>query len=107
MQVIFIQQYSLKRGFSRDIARIRSVLEKNFPAEIKENNGKCTISYGAFAALTVWLDKNMLCIDTESNKTPGDAIILETNKRFRVFLEEATGYNAKERVAKAKKEAGE
>lgn len=107
MQVIFIQQYSIKRGFSRDIARIRSVLEKNFPAEIKENNGKCTISYGAFKALTVWLDKNMLCVDTESNKGIDDDVVLETNKRFRVLLEEATGYTAKERVAKAKKGAGE
>ncbi len=86
--------------------RIRGVLEKNFPAEIREDNGKYTLSYGAFKFLTVWLDKKKLCVDTESNKDAKDDIILDTNKRFRNFLEDATGYSAKERLAKAKKEAG-
>lgn len=80
------------------------VLEKNFPAEIKEENGKFTISYGAFRRLTVWLDKKKLCADTESNKEVKDDVILDTNKRYRVFLDEATGYTSKERLAKAKKE---
>ena len=43
-------------------------------------------------------------MDTESNKGTSDDIILDTNKRYRTFLEEATGYTAKERLAKAKKE---
>lgn len=79
------------------------MLAKNFPAEIKEENGKYTISYGAFALLTVWLDNKKLFVDTESNKDASDEQILDTNKRYRVFLEEATGYTAKERLAKAKK----
>ena len=32
------------------------------------------------------------------------SLILDTNKRFRDFLEEATGYTAKERLKMAKKE---
>ncbi len=83
--------------------RIREVLGKNFPAEIKEENGKCTINYGAFTQLSVWVDKKKLCVDTQSNKEAKDDIILDTNKRYRIFLEEATGYTAKERLAKAKK----
>ena len=62
------------------------------------------MSYGAFKRLKVWIDKKKLCIDTESNKEASDEIILDTNKRYRLFLEEATGYTAKERLAKAKKE---
>lgn len=80
------------------------MLENNFTARIKEDNGKFAISYGAFKQLTVWLDEKMLCVDTESNKDVKDEVFLDTNKRFRVFLEEATGYTAKERRAKAKKE---
>jgi hypothetical protein len=99
-----IQEYSIKRGFSQDTGRIRSLLEKNFAAEIKEDDGKLTLSSGAFKRLTVWLDNKKLCIDTESNREAKDEMILETNKRYRVFLEEATGYTAKERLAKAKKE---
>lgn len=94
----------MKRGFSPDTGRIRSVLEKNFPAEIKEDNGRLALNYGAFKKLTVWLDNKKLCVDTESSKDVKDEAILDTNKRYRVFLEEATGYTAKERLAKAKKE---
>lgn len=99
-----IQEYSFKRGFSQDTGRIRSVLEKNFPAEIKEDNVKYTINYGAFKRLTVWVDNKKLCVETEYNKDVKDEVILDTNKRYRFFLEEATGYTAKERLAKAKKE---
>ncbi len=80
------------------------MLEKNFPAEIKEDNGKYTLSYGAFKRLTLWLDNKKLCVETESNKEARDEAILDTNKRYRVFLDEVTGYSAKERLAKAKKE---
>jgi hypothetical protein len=99
-----IQEYSFKRGFSQDAGRIRAELEKNFPAQIKEENGKCTINYGAFKTLTVRVDNKKLCVETEYNKDVKDDVILDTNKRYRVFLEDATGYNAKERLAKAKKE---
>jgi len=33
-------------------------------------------------------------------------MVLDTNKRFRNFLEKATGYTAKQRMQMAKKEAG-
>ena len=96
--------YAFKRGFSQDIARIRELLEKNFPAEIKEENGKLIMSYGAFSRLVIGIDNKKLCVETESNKAAGDDMILDTNKRYRIFLEEATGFSAKERLKKAKKE---
>ena len=86
------------------MGRIRSLLEKNFTAEVKEDNGKCTLSFGAFKRLTVWVDNKKLCVETEYNNDVKDEVILDTNKRYRFFLEEATGYTAKERLAKAKKE---
>ena len=43
-------------------------------------------------------------MDTESRKGASDDVIMDTNKRYRVFLEEATGFTAKERLKKAKKE---
>ena len=45
-----------------------------------------------------------MIVDSESNKEAKDDIIMDTNKRYRVFLEEVTGYTAKERLKKAKKE---
>ena len=98
-----IQEYSFKRGFSQETGRIKSIIEKNFPAEIKEENGKLTIIFGAFKRLTVWIENKKLHVDSESNKEVKDDIILDTNKRYRDFLEEATGYTAKERLKMAKK----
>ena len=86
------------------MTRIRGVLEKNFPIEIKDENGKCKISYGAFKNLTVSINNKKLCVETESNKDVLDEQILDTNKRYRDFLEEATGFTAKERLKRAKKE---
>ncbi len=86
------------------MARIRGVLEKDFPVEIKDEKGRFTLSYGAFKNLTVWVDNKKLCVETESSEDARDEDILDTNKRYRVFLEEATGYSAKERLKKAKKD---
>lgn len=79
------------------------MLEKNFPAQVKEDNGKLTITYGAFNRLTVSIENKKLRVDSESNKEIKDNEVLDTNKRFRIFLEEATGYTAKERLKQAKK----
>ncbi len=79
-------------------------MEKNFPAEIREENGRLIMSYGALSRLVVGIDNKKLCVETESSKAVSDDIILETNKRYRIFLEEATGFSAKERLKKAKKE---
>ena len=86
------------------MARIRAVLEKNIPAEIKEENGRYKLSYGALKSLTVWVDNKKLCVETESSKDVLDEQILDTNKRYRNFLDEATGLSSKDRLKKAKKE---
>ncbi len=86
------------------MARVRELLAKNFPVEIKEDGSRATLSYGALSGLTVWVDKKKLCVETEASKGAADDVILDTNKRYRVFLEEATGFSAKERLKKAKKD---
>lgn len=62
------------------------------------------MSYGALSRLVVGIDKKKLCVETEARKDVADDVILDTNKRYRIFLEEATGYSAKERLKKAKKD---
>ena len=79
-------------------------MNKNFPVEIKEENGKLKISYGALAQLGISIVNKRLCVETESSKGAADEVIMDTNKRYRVFLEEATGYTAKERLKRAKKD---
>jgi hypothetical protein len=103
--VIFIQIYKLKRGFKPEIDRIREVMEMNFPGHVKQENEKLTASYGAIQKMEVWIDNKKLHLETESNPSATDEEIIETNKRFRKFLDEATGYSSKQRVKMAKKEA--
>jgi len=96
--------YSFKRGFKPDIQRIRAVLAEEFPSEIDEADGKLHISYGALKSISVGIDGKKLQVITESDASAGDQIILDTNKRFRNFLEKATGYTAKQRLQMAKKD---
>ena len=44
-----------------------------------------------------------LIVDTESKKDVDDETIIDTNRRFRNYLQQVTGYTAKERAKKAKK----
>jgi len=41
-------------------------------------------------------------VDTESDMSVNDDVILDTNKRFRKYLDAITGFSTKERVKRAK-----
>lgn len=62
------------------------------------------LSYGALKRLEVSICDKKLQVGTEADKAVTDDVILDTNKRYRVFLDEATGYSARDRLKKAKKE---
>jgi len=102
--VITIQKYVLKRGVSKDIERVKSVFVECFDGvEPKSINGRYTAGFEALDAINFWFEDGEMCIDTTPCPNPSDDEILNTNKRFRKFLEQATGYTAKQRVNKAKK----
>jgi len=100
----YLMDYSFKRGFKPDIERIHSVLAEEFPCEITEANGKLLLSYGALKNICAWIEGKKLFVTTESESTTDDQLVLDTNRRFRNFLEKATGYTAKQRLQMAKKE---
>jgi len=96
--------YSFKRGFKPDLERIREALQEEFPCEIKQEDEKLLLGYGALKSISVWIDGKRLNVATESASSVSDDVALDTNKRFRNFLEKATGYTAKQRMQMAKKE---
>jgi hypothetical protein len=99
-----ISEYNFKRGFKPENERISSIIEEVFEARPTDNNGKLTVQYGAIKEMTAWVQDKKLHVETKSDATVKDEkLILDTNKRFRDFLEEATGYTAKERLKMAKK----
>jgi hypothetical protein len=97
-------EYSFKRGFRPELERIRSALEEEFPTEIREEGGRLLLSYGALKSIEVSIEGKKMLVTTEASEEVGDEVILNTNKRFRNFLEKATGYTAKQRLQQAKKE---
>jgi hypothetical protein len=96
--------YPFKRGFKPDIARIREILEEVFQVQIKENDGKLLFRYGTLESARIWVENKRLFVITESVTSASDNMVVDTNKRFRIFLEKATGYTAKQRLEMAKKE---
>ncbi|PHP46088.1 hypothetical protein B6V01_000840 [Methanosarcinales archaeon ex4572_44] len=102
--MIVVQQYQLKRGVSKDIERVKRVFVECFDGvEPKCIDGRYTASFEALESINFWFEDGKLCVDTITRPNPCDDEILETNRRFRKFLEQATGYTAKERVKKSKK----
>jgi hypothetical protein len=96
--------YPFKRGFKPDLERIRTVLAEEFLCEVRQEDGKLCISYGALKNVCVWIEGKKINVTTESASGVSDDIVLDTNKRYRNFLEKATGYTAKQRLQMAKKE---
>ena len=86
--------------------RIKEVLQDSFQVPVTEEDGKLIVSYGALARVEASIVDKKLLVDTTPNPNVPDEEILETNRRFRKFLDDATGYTAKQRVSKAKKDVG-
>jgi hypothetical protein len=99
-----ITEYSFKRGFKPESERIKNVLEEIFDMKPAESDGKYALQYGAIKELKAWVQDKKLHVETTSDLSVKDEkLIIDTNKKFRDFLEEATGYTAKERLKMAKK----
>ncbi len=80
-------------------------MEEIFQVPPQENGGKLMLNYGAIKELKAWVEDKKLFVETQSDLSVKDTnVILDTNKRFRDFLEEATGFTAKERLKQAKKD---
>ncbi len=100
-----MQEYPVKRGLTKDLGpRMVDALRECFGAEIREVGDHYQISYGALKLLDVSIGKTgkTLIVQTESETDASDDVILDTNRRFRRYLDIATGYSTKERVKKAK-----
>ncbi len=85
-------------------SRMVDALRECFGAEVRQTGDHYQISYGALRLLDVSVGKTgrTLVVHTESNTDASDEMILDTNRRFRRYLDSATGYSTKERVKKAK-----
>jgi hypothetical protein len=105
-----MQQYPIKRGLTKDLeTRAVAELKNCFSVEPKKTEKGYRITFGALKRLDVnpGAGGKTVTIDTESDLTATDVAIIDTNKRFRKFLDAVTGFSTKERVKRAKSTAEE
>ncbi|MDK2975109.1 MAG: hypothetical protein PWP08_1480 [Methanofollis sp.] len=101
-----MQEYQIKRGLKNGLEeRMITSLTEFFGVEPEERDGRYIISFGALKRLEVWIGPkgNTVLIDTESDLSADDETILDTNRRFRKYLDAVTGYTSKERSKKIQK----
>jgi hypothetical protein len=67
------------------------------------------IRFGALKRLDVkaGAGSKTVIVDTESDMNVNDEAIIDTNKRFRKYLDAVTGFSTKERAKRAKSSIGE
>lgn len=100
-----MQEYPIKRGLTKDLeARVVAELKICFGTEPEKADKGYRIRYGALKRLDVAIGpgSKSVIIDTESDTGASDDIIIDTNRRFRTYLDAVTGFNTKERVKRAK-----
>lgn len=111
-----MQEYPIKRGYTKEFAtRMVDGLTEFFDETPEEKDEHYLISYGSFARLEVYTGEKgkTLIVDSDSDMSIFDRLsedeankmVLDTNKRFRQYLEHVTGYNTKERKKNAEKAA--
>lgn len=100
-----MQEYPVKRGLTKDLnTRMVDALQECFGTDVHKVGDHYQISYGALKLLDVSVGTGgkTLVVHTESNKDAADEVIIDTNRRFRRYLDTATGYSTKERVKRSK-----
>lgn len=105
-----MQEYPIKRGLTKDLeARTVAELKNCFGRDAEKTAKGYRIGFGALKRLdiTIGAGGKSVIIDTESDMKVTDEEIIDTNKRFRKFLDAVTGFNTKERVKRAKSVEGE
>jgi hypothetical protein len=101
-----MREYILKRGHFKNIQgqKLLDLVRETFGNAEKEEE-KISASFGALERIVVWTDGKKLFIDTNMNTGVSNEIASQTISAFNKFLENATGFNAKQRAKKAKDSA--
>ncbi|HEX3001801.1 MAG TPA: DUF5611 family protein [Methanoregula sp.] len=105
-----MQEYPIKRGLTKDLeTRAVAELKSCFGVAPEKTPKGYRIAFGALKRLDVIIGAGgkTVTIDTESDLGATDVVIIDTNKRFRKFLDAVTGFSTKERVKRAKSTAEE
>ncbi len=91
-----MREYKFKRGFKPTQERLEEMIVKYF-GKFEKDGDVYVIRYKAIEEMKMWLDGKILKVESRTNPNVDDSTALETLKTYNRFLDELTGYTAKER----------
>lgn len=101
-----VQKYPVRPSHRANLApeTLEPIVRSHFDAVDREGEVLCA-QFGAISRIAVSAEGRELAVEVTMNpKVPAD-IQAETIRRYNHFLEEATGYSAKERAKRLRKSA--
>ncbi|MET1125097.1 MAG: DUF5611 family protein [Archaeoglobaceae archaeon] len=98
-----MREYRFKRGYKATRERLEELVRKHFGSFDVEDDFYVVRDFGAIEVLKMKLDGNRLLVESKTKLTD-DETAVKTIKTYNKFLEELTGYTAKERSKMLRKE---
>ncbi len=98
-----MREYRFKRGFKPTNERLEEMLNKHFGGFERDGEFYVVRNFGGIEELRLKIENKKLYAESKTRKVD-DETALKTIKTYNKFLEELTGYTAKERQKLLKKE---
>ncbi len=98
-----MREYKFKRGYKPTVERLEELIVKHFGGFEKKGD-VYIVRFGAIEELRLWIRDKKLYAESRTNPNVPEDVAVQTIKKYNRFLEELTGYTAKERQKMLKKE---
>ncbi|MCL2712097.1 MAG: DUF5611 family protein [Methanomassiliicoccaceae archaeon] len=100
-------EYDIKKGWSKGIeGDLLEKMMKEVFGNCKKDGDMLVSSYGVLTRIEVkQLSNALLHVVTQSSDARDDTQILDTKRKLNVFVEKATGFDAKARMKRAQQKA--
>ena len=98
-----MREYRFKRGYKPTEERLEELIAKHFGGFEKDGD-VYVVRFGAIEELRLWIKNKRLYAESKTNPNVPEDVAIQTIKTYNKFLEELTGYTAKERQKQLKKE---
>ena len=100
-------EYDIKKGWSKNIeGDLLEKMMKEVFGNVKKDGDLLVSSYGVLSRIEVkQISGTLLHVVTGSGDAKDDALILDTKRKLNVFVEKATGFDAKARMKRAQQKA--
>ena len=102
-----MQSYPVRTSHRKnlDLAALGTIARSHFSA-VEVGATEVRASFGAIEELCVRPEGRALAVEMRTNPRVDEGVARETISRYNRFLEEVTGYSAKERARRLRKSAG-